>query len=192
MDNLYNSGPKSSDPTNEALDSLLQTKYDQARLAEWKKKIPMPDPKSRRNYLGITISIIALGIILWAAGNFLLKTDSPKQIAENMIHNTVIPEMDEMNSRGENAKIIDANGVKLTEAVELLKGDANKSFEALEILTQLSHAKNKYQLEALWFSALANMKIGNNKQALLDLEKLSSLSKYQSQNVQLLLNKLNQ
>lgn len=191
MDNLNKSNFYPSDKKIDALDAILLAKSDQERLAEWKTKMPLPpQEKRKKNYIGLAALLLSIGILIYTAGYFILKVDSTVQFADNLINTTVIASAGDMNSRGENATNPDNNLIKLNSAVDLLKGDNAATFEAIEILTQLSKTKNKYQIEAVWFTALAYVKVGNNKKATLELDRLKSLSNYQSKNVNKLLERI--
>jgi len=192
----YNKNPKSNTPTpqEEALDTLLKTKSDRDRLESWKELMPMPEEegagKTKRKSIAILASIAGLALVFFILNQTIIKPNQPVYLAENLIETTVITSLDDMNSRGEEATIKDENAEELLKAIELLKSDNDQAFVAIEILSDLAETKHRYQMEAIWFNALAHIKVGNKSKAKSELERLASLSNYQQQNVQSLLNKI--
>lgn len=191
-----NKSPKSQIPDKpiQALDSLLQTKYDRERLESWKEKMPIPEEKATPiNYRKLVFaisSIAAMALIVITANQLFIKPNQPSNLAETLIESTVIASLDDLNSRGEETTIEDKNAVELLEAIQLLKSNRDEAFQAIEILSEVSATKNRYQMEAIWFNALAHLKVDNRVKAKSELERLSSLSNYQQQKVQSLLEKL--
>lgn len=173
----------------EALDHILKERHDLQQVEEWKKKIPLHAESNTKKYLILFFSILALGV----ASYFLFQFNSgnsQKQMANNLIHSTVIPTLSDVEPRGENGLAVNGSLAQLNLAIELLKNDTNDAFKAIKILEKLSDQENRYQIEATWFKALAQVKVGNYTNAIIDLERLANTTKYQSKNVNKLLEKL--
>jgi len=171
-----------------ALDTLLKEKHDRERLERWKAIMPIPEEKPKSNRVAMIVSLLIIGLLLSILGYFSLEQKKPVHIAENLIKSTTITSLDDLNERGSNTSQISKEALAYYKAVKLLKTEQSNSFEAIELLTDLTTKKNKYQIEAIWFKALAHIKIGDHKNARIELEKLSTLSNYQEKNAAKLLN----
>ena len=175
----------------EALDEILKAKADAERLEQWKKEIPLPsrNPVSKGM---IMISLLVIGMLIIAILFFLKKTETPKQMAQNYIDATSLNLIDDVKTRGETYDKSHENLLKLQRGVSLAKGDMDKTFDSILLFTELIEDEGRYQLEALWYRALAHVKTGNNALAENDLRKLAGMSNYQKEETQEILNKLKQ
>ena len=143
----HKSNQQNSNPRNKALDSLLKDKYDNERLEEWKKLMPIPDGNPKRNTTRPILLLLALGLTLgvvwWISNN---QSSDPMQLADNFIHETRVASFSDMSARGKKSNIANASSIRFHKAIELLKSE--KENEAIKLLGPLAEESNRYQLEA--------------------------------------------
>lgn len=175
------------------LDLLLKEKYDAERLADWKKLMPMPEsdpvPKSS-NWTKHLWILIALAVISAAAVFFSSTSTNPIKLADSYLKTTTIASLDDQNARGETI----TNKGEHTDFYQIinnLKLKKTLSIKELETLSTYKVNKNKYQAEALWFCALANIKSGNEVLAKEELTKLTTISTYKKEESNKLIRELN-
>jgi len=176
------------------LDLLLKEKYDKERLEEWKKVMPMPEDsierknKSRTKHVAIFFALLGvISIIVF----FSVSSSSPDRMADEFISNTVYASLESQNARGEISSNLSSETVTFDRAVLGMKsGTMNPDF-AIALLSPLTKSKNKYQVEALWWIALAQTKTSKTQEAIKNLNKLKAFSTYKKENVEELLRELN-
>lgn len=174
----------------DALDLLYKQRVDHELLEELKTQIPLPS-RFEGKKISIIIGSLLIGLLI-VISVFLLRTksDSPKQMALNLIETTGLTSVDDMTPRGEIDNASDENLIKFHHAVSLSKGDRDKTFESIHILTELIDSESKLKIDALWLRALAHVRNGNNILAEKDLARLSAISNYQEKNIEKLLEKI--
>lgn len=181
------------------LDKLLQSKYDQKRKAEWKSQIPMPTAmqlaeKKIGLYKGVKLGLLAVILICvsLAAFYFYNSGDSNSKLIDEYINTTPIVFVDDLNPRsaGLEKQTQDKTELNFYKAIGILKDDSPQIKDAISLLDEVSKTKNKHQIEALWYKALASAKINDNASALNDLQKLVTISNFQNEKAKKLINQI--
>lgn len=180
-----------TDSQNETLDLLLKERQRRQQLAELKRQIPMPAEDKKRSSLKIILTIILLALLVGSLVVFsvLKLNNNPKAIAEELIADSQMVDLRNMNIRGQESREegIQAFEAEFYKAHELLKGDSQGKEEALILLSEITKSKNKFQIESIWLKSLGLIALEKYDQAQLELNKLKAFSKYQNKNVEHLL-----
>lgn len=172
----------------EQADILFEKNYDKERLEVWKKQMPMPKIKPvKKNRIKFWPIFAAVIITTTCFIVFQLGRPSPQEVATELIHSTQLASLDDVNLRGNESDHIKPITQSFFVAIEILRSKEADHLKATNILAEVSSIKNDYQLEAIWFKALAHITSGEFTQGKIELEKLQSQSDYQHKNVQKLL-----
>ena len=180
------------------LDELLQEKHERERLASWKTKIPMPELEnnitSSNSIKKLLIFGISLVMILLSLLSYYYINEKSNKLVDRFIATTPIASLEEQNHRGQNQPNNESTQLPLkaqqfNAAIKELKSGKDLVL-AISLLETLSASKNKYQVDALWWKALAHAKANENAAAIHELEKLKAISNYQKENIKKLLEEL--
>lgn len=172
----------------EEIEVLFEKKYDRDRLEEWKKKMPMPElkPVKKNGFRVWPIAAVIL-IIIVCLTLYKLSTPDPQEMALELIHNTQIASLSDSNLRGEPGNEASESIINFHTAITEMRSSDPNYEKATKLLSEVSENKNKYQIEAIWFKALAHINSGETTLGKIELEKLRSLSNYQQENVKKLI-----
>jgi len=179
----------------EELEKILKEKYNRDRRKEWESKIPIPKPlpKKRKSKFWVYAILMILGISL-VAGIYYWQNQKKNtlELVDEYISTTPVASLSDLNQRNSSELSSevkqDLNEMNFYNAVKLLRNGEVEP--AIKLFQSVSSQKNKYQIEAIWFNALAYAKVQDNPKALHELEKLMALDQYQNDKAKELINLL--